>query len=110
MALVLSPTITELLRKLAGDKDVEEFIADLIAERLDPPRRIELYLRLHEDYVKSAEELYARGDLARAGVKYWGAVTALLNIVGEKLNMPHYSHRDLREIISYLLNRNEQRS
>ncbi len=29
-------------------------------------------------------------------------MTALLNIVGEKLGMPHYSHRDLREIASYL--------
>ena len=103
-----------LVLRIIGDscekKGQDNVKFEEIAERLDPPRRIELYLRLHEDYVKSAEELYARGDLARAGVKYWGAVTALLNIVGEKLNMPHYSHRDLREIISYLLNRNEQRS
>ncbi len=103
MSLVLSPTITEFLRKLAGDRDVEEFIAELIAERLDPPRRIELYLKLHGDYLRAAEELYAKGDLAQAGEKYWGAVTALLNIIGERLGMPpHYSHRDLREIASYL--------
>ncbi len=104
MSLVLSQTITEFLRKLAGDRDVEEFIAELIAERLDPPRRIELYLKLHGDYLRAAEELYAKGNLAQAGEKYWGgAVTALLNIIGERLGMPpHYSHRDLREIASYL--------
>ena len=100
--MTLSPVITELLKKLAGDRDIEEFIADLIAERLDPPRRIELYLRLHEEYLKSAEELYAKGDLTQAGEKYWGAVTALLNIIGERLGMPHYSCRDLRELASYL--------
>lgn len=81
--MVLSPTITEFLRKLAGDRDVEEFIAELIAERLDPPRRIELYLKLHGDYLRAAEELYAKGDLAQASEKYWGAVTALLNVIAE---------------------------
>ncbi|GAB6947683.1 PaREP1 family protein [Vulcanisaeta sp. JCM 16161] len=92
----------ELIRELANGRDVEEFIVDLIAERLDPPRRVELYLRLHEDYLKAAEELYNKGDLVQAGEKYWGAVAALLNIVGERLNKPHYGHRDLREIASYL--------
>ncbi len=60
-------------------------------------------MKLHGDYLRVAEELYAKGDLVQASEKYWGAVTALLNIVGEKLGMPpHYSHRDLREIASYL--------
>ncbi|GAB6944591.1 PaREP1 family protein [Vulcanisaeta sp. JCM 14467] len=102
MSITPSPTISKLLRELAGDRDVEMFIIDLIAGRLDPPCKIELYLRLHEEYLKSAEELYAKGDLAQAGEKYWGAVTALLNIIGERLGMPHYSHRDLRELASYL--------
>ncbi|MGC9153610.1 MAG: hypothetical protein ACP5GY_07755 [Vulcanisaeta sp.] len=62
MALVLSSTITELLRKLAGDKDVEEFIADLTAERLDPKCRVEVYLKLHENYLGSTDEFYAKGD------------------------------------------------
>ena len=69
MSITLSPTVMELLSRLAGDRDVEEFIVDLIAERLYPPRRVELYLKLHEDYLRAAEELYARGDLAQAGEK-----------------------------------------
>jgi len=29
--------------------------------------RIEVYMKLHEKYLKDAEELYAKGDLAQAG-------------------------------------------
>ena len=86
VALILSPTVAELLRELAGGRDVELFIVDLIAEKLDPPRRVEVYLRLSEDYLRSAEEFYGKGDLAQAGEKYWGAVTALLNAIGELRN------------------------
>ena len=68
--ITLSPTISELLKELASDKDTEAFVIDLIIEKLDPPRRVEVYLKLHEDYLRSAEELYARDDLAQAGEKY----------------------------------------
>ena len=83
MSLVLSPMVTEFLKKLAGDRDIEEFIVELIAKMLDSPRRVELYLKLHEEYLRIAEELYAKGDLTQAGEKYWGAVAALLNAIGE---------------------------
>lgn len=98
----LLPSIAELLRELAGDRDVEEFIVSLIAERLDPPRRVEVYLRLHEDYLKEAEELYNKGDLVQAGEKYWGAVVALLNAIAELKGWEHYSHRDYDVIINRL--------
>ena len=39
MAIVISPVVAEALRKVAGGRDVEEFLAELIAERLDPPRK-----------------------------------------------------------------------
>ena len=35
--MTLPPVITELLKKLVDDRDIEEFIVELIAERLDPP-------------------------------------------------------------------------
>lgn len=73
MAIVISPVVAEALRKVAGGRDVEEFLAELIAERLDPPERAELYLRLFEKFFKEAEELYERGDFVQAGEKYWGA-------------------------------------
>jgi hypothetical protein len=94
VALVISPVVAEALRKAAGGKDVEEFLAELIAERLDPPERVELYLRLYEKFFKEAEALYERGDFVQAGEKYWGAVAALLNALAEKRGWPHYSHRD----------------
>ena len=102
MTLTLSPTIAELLRELAGGRDVEAFIVDLIAERLDPPRRVEVYLKLSEDYLRSAEEFYGKGDLAQASEKYWGAVTALLNAIAELRGWEHYSHRDYDVIIDKL--------
>lgn len=67
-------TIAELLRELSGGGgDVEEFIVSLIAERLDPPRRVEFYLKLSEDYLRNAEELYSKGDLARPARSTGGA-------------------------------------
>ncbi|RFA99367.1 PaREP1 family protein, partial [Pyrobaculum aerophilum] len=60
------------------------------------------YLALYEKYLREAESLYEKGDLAQAGEKYWGAVTALLNAIAEKRGMPHYSHRDYAVIIETL--------
>ena len=102
MSITLSPTISKLLRELAGDRDVEEFIIDLIAGRLDPQRRVEVYLRLSEDYLRAAEELYGKGDLPQASEKYWGAVTALLNAIAEQRGWEHYSHRDYDVIVNRL--------
>ncbi|ABW01142.1 PaREP1 family protein [Caldivirga maquilingensis] len=110
MSLVLSPQLVNLLRELAGGRDVEAFIIDLIAERLDPPHRVKLYLSLHEDYLKSAEELYAKGDLTQAGEKYWGAVTALLNAIAESRSWEHYSHRDYDIIIEELYKETNDKS
>ncbi len=91
-----------VLRELAGDRDIEAFIADLVAERLDPKRRVEVYLELHNAYLREAEGLYARGDLVQAGEKYWGAVTALLNAIAELRGWEHYSHRDYAVIVDRL--------
>ncbi|WP_054853579.1 PaREP1 family protein [Vulcanisaeta distributa] len=111
MALVLSPTIAELLRELAGGRDIEEFIIDIVTERLDPPRKFEVYLKLSEDYLKAADELYNKGDLAQAGEKYWGgAVTALLNAIAEQRDWEHYSHRDYDVIIGRLYKETKDKS
>ena len=65
-------------------KSVEEVILECIVKDVDPGMRIEVYMKLHEKYLRVAEELYAKGDLAQAGEKYWEAVTALLNTIGER--------------------------
>jgi hypothetical protein len=64
--------------------------------------RVELYLRLQEKLLRDAEELNSKGDLVQASEKYWGAVSSLLNAVGERENLPHYTHRDLKEIAIHL--------
>jgi len=102
MALIISPALATALKKAAGDKDVELFLAELVAERLDPPNRVKVYVELAERYLAEAEELYARGDLLQAGEKYWGAVAALLNAVAEKRRRPHYTHRDYAVLIDEL--------
>lgn len=102
MALVISPPVAEVLRKAAGGRDVEEYLLSLVAEKLDPPGRVEVYLMLFERYFREAEEFYAKGDLVQAGEKYGGAVTALLNAIAERRGLPHYSHRDYAVLIERL--------
>ncbi len=59
-------------------------------------------MKLHEKYLNEAEELFDKGDLMQANEKYWGAVTALLNAIGEERGLPHYSHRDYSVITDKL--------
>ena len=100
----VSEEVYELLLAIARrkSKSVEEVILEYVAKDADPGVRIEVYMKLHEKYLRRAEELYARGDLAQAGEKYWGAVTALLNAIGEKRGWSHYTHRDYAEIVERL--------
>ncbi|AET33069.1 PaREP1 family protein [Pyrobaculum ferrireducens] len=98
----ISREVAEIVKKSAGDRDVEEFLVELVAARLDPPQRVEAYLKLHEKYLREAEELYQRGDLLQAGEKYWGAVAALLNAIADKRGWEHYSHRDYAVAIDRL--------
>nr|WP_287069257.1 PaREP1 family protein [Pyrobaculum sp.] len=102
MSIAISAPVAEALRKAAGDKDIEEFLVELLSARLDPPERVQLYLKLHEKYLREAEDLYARGDLLQAGEKYWVAATALLNAIAERRGWEHYSHRDYNVIIRRL--------
>jgi len=41
-------------------------------------------MKLHKRYLRNAKELYIKGNLTQASKKYWGAVTAPLNTIGEK--------------------------
>ncbi len=79
-----------------------EFLLSCVADRLDPRSRVELYVGLHGRYLREARELAEERDLMQASEKYWGAVTALLSAIGEREDLPHYSHRDLKEITIYL--------
>jgi hypothetical protein len=61
----------ELLKLISEESrkrgmDPELFLADLIAQKLDPREKVSVYLKLHEALLRVAEEEYARGDLAQA--------------------------------------------
>ncbi len=105
MLLELPREVVEILKRLAlkKGKPIEELILDAVARELDPRLRIEVYLKLFEKYLADAEELYRKGDLAQAGEKYWGAVTALLSAIAEKRGLPHYTHRDFWEVIEVIV-------
>ncbi|MHA1594871.1 MAG: PaREP1 family protein [Candidatus Baldrarchaeia archaeon] len=81
---------------------LEGVIIEKFVEGLDPGSRVEVYMELFERYLSDAEESFREGDLPQAGEKYWGAVTALLNAIGELEGLPHYSHRDYVDIVEHL--------
>ena len=105
-SIEVSEEVYELISAIARRraKSIEEVILECVVRDVDPGIRIEVYMKLHEKYLRDAEELYARGDLAQAGEKYWGAVTALLNVIGERRGWSHYTHRDYAEIVERLSN------
>ncbi len=84
------------------DVAVELFLADLLAQRLDPKDRVDIYLKIHEELLRHSDDEYAKGDLVQASEKLWGAVVALLKAVAELRGWEHYSHRDYDVLISKL--------
>ena len=94
----------ELLRKKAYSlgKTIPELLLDLITDITNRETRVKIYEKLHEKYMREAEELYRGGELVQASEKYWGTVTTLLNIIGELEGLPHYRHIHYSEIISYI--------
>ncbi len=104
VSLVIEEPIASLLKRKARERglQVEEYLLTILGNEMNPKERVEVYVKLHEKFLREAEGYYRKEDLAQAGEKYWGAVTALLNAIGEKEGLPHYTHRDLVEIIEYL--------
>ena len=49
---------------------VDEVVLEYLIRDQDPEIRIETYMKLHDRYIKEAEELYSRGDILQAGEKY----------------------------------------
>ncbi|MEN3047008.1 MAG: PaREP1 family protein [Candidatus Hydrothermales bacterium] len=56
-------------------------------------------MELFEKYLKEAEELHEKGDLPQAGEKYYGAISELIKMIGERTKWEHKGHRARREII-----------
>ncbi|MGC9010497.1 MAG: PaREP1 family protein [Sulfolobales archaeon] len=103
--------IYEILKKISAriGKDPTTLVIESVIKNLDPGNRVEIYLRLHEKYLREAEELVAKEDLVQASEKYWGAVTSILDAIGELRGWDHYSHRDYNIIIENLYEETEDR-
>ncbi|MGC9137150.1 hypothetical protein [Caldivirga sp.] len=42
---------------------VELFLADLLAQKLDPKDRVDIYLKIHEELLREIDEEFAKGNL-----------------------------------------------
>jgi len=103
--LILKEPIASVLINLARklNMDVETLILKLVEKELDPSERIKVYIYLFKKYLKEAEEYKNKGDIVQSSEKLWGAVTSLLNIIGEVKKVPHYTHRDYWEIMNIIV-------
>ena len=105
MSLVITGEIAEAIISIAEKYGCtpEEYITMKILDDLDPKTRLKIYAGLFKKYHLEAKKLAEKGDIVQAGEKYWGAITALLNIVGELKNVSHYSHSDYWDIMEMII-------
>jgi len=63
----VSEEVYELLSAIAKskEKNVDVVILECIVKEIDPGTRIEVYMKLHEKYLRDPEELYGKGDLPK---------------------------------------------
>jgi HEPN domain-containing protein len=75
VALVVPRNIVERLREEARRLGVslEEYLADIAFQNLDPHERAIEYIKAAEELLKSAREELAKGDVRLATEKVWGA-------------------------------------
>ena len=104
VAVRIPKEVADMLEREARrrGKTLLQMLLEAAARSLDPETRVKLHLSLHETYLKEAREAARKGDQLQASEKYWGAVAALLNAIGELEGLPHYTHRDLKEIAARL--------
>ncbi len=88
--------VYEILKTIAKrrGKNINELVLESIIKELDFKTRIEIYLELHNKYLKEAEKLYGKDEIVQSSEKYWSAVVSLLSAIAEMKGLPYYSHRD----------------
>ncbi|RLF23575.1 MAG: PaREP1/PaREP8 domain-contain protein [Thermoprotei archaeon] len=101
ITLRIPSSLHEVLKLEAkrSEKTLEEYVLDLILRSLNAETSIKVYQELYERYLEEAKKYFEKGELSQAGEKYWGATTALLNIVALRRGWRHYSHRDYSDIV-----------
>lgn len=92
-------------RAKLSEKSLEEIILETLAEQVypgDPETKEELHLKLSEKYLREAEELLSKGDLAQASEKGWGAAAQMVKAVAAKKGKELGSHGMLWEFVEEL--------
>ncbi len=105
MSLVITGEVAEAIISIAEKYGYspEEYIAMKIINDLDPKMRLRIYAGLFQKYYLEAKKLAKENDIVQASEKYWGAITALLNIIGELKNVSHFSHSDYWDIMEMII-------
>ena len=96
------------LREIAKKRgfSLDEYIIYLISRDEfieNSEEKVEVYLKLHEKYMKDADTCEKKADYVQASEKLWCSVTSLLSAIAEKRGWRHFSHRDYSEIIERLV-------
>ncbi len=100
VTIILPKRAFEVLRRRAEfeDKTVEEFVSEVVLERLsmaDPEVKVEFHLGLCEKYVREAEEFLTKGDYVQASEKAWGAASQMVKAIALKEGRELKSHAAL---------------
>ena len=83
----------------------EDIVKELtIIQRNDPEgwkEKEELYIRIHEQYLREAEKYFKEKNYPQAAEKVWGAITALIKAVAAKRRIPirDWHHRKLYNFV-----------
>ena len=96
----IASTIMEEARRVGVPP--ETLLANKLTRDMDPKKRIEVYIDLFKKFLDEARSYAEKGDIVQASEKYWGAITSLLNIVGELKSMPHNKHSDYWDIVEVI--------
>ncbi len=106
MASVLIPE--KLYKKLEMDArkrgiSVDELIVEALNPKmLDPNEKADYYLKLHEKYLREADQLLAKEDYAQASEKLWGASAEIVKAVAASRGLDIKSHGELHEFVTKL--------
>ncbi len=102
--LEIPERLYRILREIAESRGVGvvDVLIEELSDNISRDDRINMYLELHEEYLREAKELHKKGNLVQASEKYWGAICSLLNAIGEAKRWRHFSHRDYEILVNRL--------
>lgn len=93
--------VIKAFKEKFGNK-AEEKIIDILLSALDPKTRIDVYLKISEEYYSKALEEINK-DLREASEKIWGSCVQVVKAYAEKIGLEHYTHHDLEVVMNKVI-------